>query len=158
MITWNQFVTDVSKDVPKAIAYIRGNEQNPMLSGVAAFYDAKQGGVVVSVEVTGLPDNASGFYGMHLHQYGNCEKPFDKTGNHYNPNQANHPEHAGDLPPLLGNAGYAWTMFYDGRLTIEEVMEKSIVIHSERDDFRSQPAGDSGNKIGCGVVVACEKN
>lgn len=158
MITWNQFATEVSKGVPKAIAYIRGNEQNPMLSGVAAFYDTRQGGVVISVEVSGLPENTSGFYGMHLHQYGNCQQPFDKTGNHYNPHQASHPEHAGDLPPLLGNAGYAWTMFYTGRISIEEVVGKSIVIHSMQDDFHSQPAGDSGSKIGCGGIVPCEKN
>ena len=58
----------------------------------------------------------------------------------------------GDLPPLLGNNGYAWTAFFDKRFTIDEIIGKSIIIHNMRDDFTSQPSGDSGTKIGCGVI------
>ena len=54
--------------------------------------------------------------------------------------------------PLLGNQGYAWTSFYDKRFAIDDIIGKSVVIHSRRDDFTTQPAGDSGEKIGCGVI------
>ena len=92
------------------------------------------------------------FYAMHIHQFGNCTLPFDKTGEHYNPDQLPHPEHAGDLLPLLGNHGYAWSAFYDGRLSIDEIIGKSLIIHRNPDDFRTQPSGNSGVKIGCGVI------
>ena len=89
---------------------------------------------------------------MHIHENGDCTSPFDKTGNHYNPENTSHPNHSGDLPPLLSNKGYAWIAFWDNRFTISEIKGKSIVIHSMSDDFRSQPSGDSGEKIGCGVI------
>ncbi len=102
-----------------------------------------------------VPDSqmyVSNFFGMHIHEVGDCTLPFDKTGGHYNPTNASHPEHAGDLPPLLSNNGYAWTAFYTGRLRMDEIIGKSIIIHGMRDDFTTQPAGDSGEKIGCGVI------
>jgi len=64
--------------------------------------------------------------------------------------------HAGDLVPLLNNNGYAYLTFYDNRFSINDINGKSIVIHSMRDDFTNQPAGDSGEKIGCGVILEVE--
>lgn len=63
-----------------------------------------------------------------------------------------HPDHAGDLLPLMGNQGYAWSAFYDKRFTLDEIIGRSVIIHSGRDDFSSQPSGDSGTKIGCGTI------
>lgn len=141
---------------PDAVAVIRGNADHPLLYGTAGFYSAPTGGLFLQVEVFHLPDQdlpgSSGFFGMHIHEYGDCTLPFDKTGNHYNPSNQEHPNHAGDLPPLLSSGGYAWMSFYDGRLTISDVVGKSLVIHGMRDDFTGQPSGDSGMKIGCGVI------
>lgn len=150
------FLPMVAKRYPTAIARIQGNEEHPGLSGTAEFYETPYGGVLVTVEVNGLPDGSegSGFHGMHIHEYGNCTLPFAETGSHYNPEGIAHPGHAGDMPPLLAGNGYAWMSFYDNRFTIEEIIGKSIVIHSMRDDFTTQPAGDSGEKIGCGVIEA----
>ena len=115
------------------------------------------GGVLIQVEVFYLPDqdlpNHSGFFGMHMHQNGECQIPFDQTGDHFNPQNLMHPEHAGDFPPLLSGHGYAWMAFYDTRLSIEDIMGRSIVIHGHKDDFSSQPSGMSGEKIGCGVII-----
>lgn len=58
----------------------------------------------------------------------------------------------GDLPPLLSNRGYAWTAFYDTRFGISDIVGRSLIIHENRDDFTTQPAGDSGKKIACGVI------
>lgn len=138
---------------PDAMAHILGNDDNPMLEGVVSFYRCSMGGVLIHAEVFHLPDNnPSGFFGFHIHQFGDCSKPFDKTGDHYNPVNLPHPEHAGDLPPLLSNNGYAWMAFYDNRFSLEEIIGKSVVIHDMRDDFTSQPSGDAGVKIGCGVI------
>lgn len=152
---FNIFTSILMRKKPSATAWINGNADYPSLSGRAGFYDTPLGGVIVNIEVYGLPDtvNTSDFFGMHIHEFGNCTPPFDKTGNHYNPTNAEHPNHAGDMPPLLSNNGYAWTAFYDKRFTISEIIGKSIVIHLMRDNFTSQPSGDSGMKIGCGVIM-----
>lgn len=136
---------------PDATALIHGNAANPELFGKASFHRIQNGGVLVIVEVYGLPkENA--FLGMHIHEFGDCSLPFDKTGSHYNPNHSKHPMHAGDLPSLLNNDGYAYMAFYTNRFQIEDILGKSLIIHSRRDDFTTQPAGDSGEKIACGVI------
>ena len=74
------------------------------------------------------------------------------TGSHYNPTNAVHPYHIGDLPPILNSNGYSYMAVYDSFLEIDEILGKSIILHSQRDDFTTQPAGDSGEKIACGVI------
>lgn len=161
------FFSLLSQNEPQAIATIKGNTGYPMLHGSARFFQTSYSGLLIEVEVSGLPDaeqnsasqqgspaslNSPHFYGMHIHEAGDCTLPFDKTGNHYNPDQFPHPQHAGDLPPLLSNNGYAFVIFYDGPLTIDDVANRSLIIHSHPDDFTTQPSGNSGNKIGCGVI------
>ena len=53
---------------------------------------------------------------------------------------------------MLSNHGYAWMAFWDARILLREIIGRSVVIHSQRDDFQTQPAGDAGEKIGCGVI------
>ena len=141
---------------PQAAAWIHGGSAYPRLSGLAKFYQTNYGGVLVEVEVFGLPNisegGSSNLYALHIHEFGDCSDDFSKTGSHYaHPGQL-HPDHAGDMPPLLGNQGYAWSAFYDKRFRIDDIIGKSVVIHLSRDDFTSQPAGDSGVKIGCGEI------
>lgn len=150
------FLQLLSHRRPEAAAWIVGNPQNPRLSGLVKFYRTEYGGILIEAEIFGLPniqaEGSSDFYAMHIHEFGDCSSNFEKTGGHYNPDNLPHPYHAGDLPPLLGCQGYAWLVFYDKRFTIEEIIGKSVVIHSGRDDFTTQPAGDSGIKIGCGEI------
>ncbi len=150
------FANIANEDNPKAIAQIRGNSDYPHLSGIVKFYETPYKGILISAEVFNLPGSSqdTNFYGMHIHEYGDCTPPFDKTGMHYNPFEQSHPQHAGDLPPLLNNQGYAYNLFFNAHLTIDECIEKSIVIHSKPDDFTSQPSGDSGDKIACGTIKA----
>ena len=147
---------------PFAMAKIYGNDANPYLTGTALFYYSCTGGILIQIEVFHLPDKnlpeRSGFFGLHMHEYGNCTPPFDQTGNHYNPSNRQHPFHAGDFPPLLSNQGYAWMSLYDARLSPCEVIGRSLVIHAMADDFTTQPSGHSGDKIGCGVIEAYECN
>ena len=158
-IFYNKSLFRVNYMNPFACAKITGNNTYPELSGIANFYEDAISGVWVEVELTGLPDMNSpinsNFYGMHIHTVGNCNIPFDQTGAHYNPNNLAHPNHAGDLPLLLGNNGYAYSLIYTNRFTPSEVLNKSIIIHSAPDDFHTQPSGNSGEKIGCGVIQKC---
>lgn len=142
---------------PNAFALINGNEDNKGLHGTAYFYETPIGGTLIEVEVDGLPiinpENNSSFFGMHIHENGDCSLPFDKTGNHYDIYSNPHPYHTGDLPPLLGNNGYAYSVFYTERFNVSDVKNRSIIIHDKADDFSTQPSGNSGVKIGCGVIT-----
>lgn len=139
--------------IPAAVAEINGMSE---INGLALFYPHPESGMFVQVEMNNLPDeiypNSSGFFGMHIHEFGNCTEPFNQTGNHHNPDKLTHPNHAGDFPPLLSYKGYAWMTFYNGRLTIDEILNRSLIIHESKDDFTTQPSGNSGQKIACGVI------
>ena len=141
---------------PDAAAWIQGNAQYPDLDGMVKFYRTSYGGVLVEAQLFGLPDAAvpgsSNFYAMHIHESGDCSDNFDNTGMHYNPTNAEHPNHAGDMPPLFGNQGYAFSVFYDKRFTIQEIIGRAVIIHEKADDFTTQPSGNAGAKIGCGEI------
>lgn len=144
------------RDRPDAAAQISGNAQNPGLSGMVKFYHTTYGGILVEAQIFGLSDGdlpgVSGFYAMHIHESGDCSDDFAHTGLHYNPKGTMHPDHAGDMLPLLGNQGYAFGVFYDKRFSIEEIIGKAVIIHEKPDDFTSQPSGNAGEKIGCGEI------
>ena len=125
----------------------------PNLYGEATFCQ-KPEGVLVQIRVSGLPaDSQTGFFALHIHEGRTCRgTEFADTGGHYNPTGAPHPRHAGDLPPLLSYDGKANMTVMTNRFTVREIIGKTVVIHSDADDFRSQPAGNAGVKIACGVI------
>ena len=138
---------------PSAIAYIQGGNMAPDLVGEVKFYQ-KRDFVLVEVRVSGLPvGGGSGFFGLHIHEGASCSgESFSKTGNHYNPTGAPHPRHAGDLPPLLLCNGGAHMAVKTDRFRVEEIIGRTVVIHSGADDIKSQPSGNAGEKIACGVI------
>ena len=152
----DEFLSLLSHATPHAQAWVRGSSTQSQLSGIVNFYQTSYGGTLVEAQVFGLPNirqqSSTDFYGFHIHENGDCSNDFQNTGAHYNPTDSAHPQHAGDFPPLLGNQGYAYSVFYDKRFTAEDIIGKSVIIHSRPDDFTTQPAGNSGNKIGCGVI------
>lgn len=139
--------------LPQAVAHITGGPAAPGLLGTVTFYQ-KPEGVLVTARISGLPqNNPSGFFAFHIHEGTSCSGDgFPDTGGHYNPGGSPHPIHAGDLPPLLSNGGTAYLSVLTNRFRVSEVLGRTVVIHSGPDDFRSQPAGNPGTKIGCGVI------
>lgn len=137
---------------PKAIARIRGGREYPQLSGMVRFFQ-RNDGVIMEVEVNGLPTTETGFFGFHIHEGDSCTgEDFSDTGGHFDPGRTMHPNHAGDLPPLLGNQGKAYMKVFTERFCVKEVTGKMIIIHSDPDDFHTQPSGNAGTKIACGVI------
>lgn len=139
---------------PFARAELIGGGCCKELRGRVSFYDGGDG-VLVSARVINLPAENS-FLGFHLHEGGECSgnsaDEFSAAGGHYNPNHLSHPSHSGDFPPLLNCSGYACLEFFTNRLLPSEIIGKTVIIHSGRDDFTTQPSGDSGRKIACAVV------
>ena len=133
-----------------AIARIRGGEGNELLRGTVKFYQ-QRGSVLIVAEITGLP--RSGFFAFHIHEGASCTGVgFADTRGHYNPTKVLHPMHAGDLPPLLSASGNAYMAVRTDRFAIRDVIGRTVVIHSDPDDFHTQPAGNAGQKIACGVI------
>ena len=141
------------KNKPDAVARIVGGEEAPRLSGCVRFYQ-ENGCVLIVADISGLPKTSeTGFFGFHIHQGRECSGAvFFETEGHYNPLGQGHPEHAGDLPPLLAYKGNAYLSVKTDRFSVSEIIGRTVVIHSDPDDFHSQPAGNAGKKIGCGVI------
>ncbi len=140
---------------PQAVARLVGAPAHPAITGTVYFFPVPEG-VLVVAEVRGLPASPDGFYGFHIHEGGSCtgdkSDPFANARTHYNPGDRPHPQHAGDLPPLLDAGGRAYLTALTDRFTIPEILGKTVIVHSQSDDFRTQPAGDAGSKIACGVI------
>ncbi len=140
-----------SKASPSAETYIVGGEGAPRIHGKADFY-ASPYGTIVSVHVTGLPKD--GFFAFHIHEGADCGgDAFADTGAHFDLTGSPHPDHSGDLPPLLSCGGCASMTVFTDRFTVDDAIGKTVVIHSEPDDFRTQPSGNAGTKIACGVIT-----
>lgn len=148
----------------QAIATVTGGPLAPEISGTVIF-TPYYNGTLVCVTVTGLPpyqpahngEDPIGPHGFHIHEFGVCEigdptNPFQAAGGHWNPYNQPHGNHAGDLPVLFSNNGMAWMYFYTDKFRPHEVLGKAVIIHQNPDDFRSQPAGDAGKRLACGVI------
>lgn len=136
------------------IAHISGGEKAPDLTGIVKFYLA-DGGVLVVAEIDRLPQTPTGIFAFHIHEGTACTgTDFADSKGHYNPDNRPHPMHAGDLPPLFSVGGRAFLAVLTGRFKLSEVVGRTVIIHDNPDDFTTQPSGNSGTKIGCGVIRA----
>lgn len=144
---------------PQAAAVLAGSEEYPGIHGIVRFYTVKNG-TIVYAEADGLPQGgercSQKIFGLHIHSgescTGNEQDPFADAGAHLNKDNCPHPFHTGDMPPLFGNDGKAVSVFLTNRFTVGEVIGKAIIIHGSPDDFTTQPGGNSGKKIACGII------
>ena len=138
---------------PDAVAYVRGGADAPNINGQVRFYQEPRS-VRVEADIAGLPkDSETGFFGFHIHEGNSCAGTgFPQTGNHYNPDATTHPRHAGDLPPLMMQQGRAQMTVRTDRFRVQDIIGRTVVIHSNPDDFTTQPTGNAGTKIACGVI------
>ena len=136
---------------PYARAVISGGNIFPQIDGIVEFYQLGTG-VIVVTEVENLPPTATNIFAYHIHSGNTCDNNFVNTGEHYNPLSESHPNHAGDMPPLFAFNGFSWSAFYTERFKINDIIGKTVIIHDRPDDFTTQPSGNSGEKIACGVI------
>jgi superoxide dismutase, Cu-Zn family len=146
-----------------------------MAKAHADLVGAPGSGVSGSIEVTDQLDGASvvvhvmgvkppGQHGIHLHETGTCAPPaFESAGAHFNPGGAPHacdpttPRHPGDLGNIeVDDSGAGHLELRTGLLTAADglmsVLGKAIVLHAGPDDCTTQPSGDSGDRLACGVI------
>jgi len=120
-------------------------------------------GVMLRLSLKGLPGGERAF---HIHAAGRCEPPFTTAGGHFNPGGQKHgllvgPGHAGDMPNLhVPDNGVFVIEILNAAVTLEKGKPNSlfqsggtsIVIHAGKDDYKSDPAGNAGDRIACGVI------
>ena len=121
-------------------------------------------GVLVRLTLKGVP---AGEHAFHIHQTGKCEPPFTTAGGHFNPGSKKHGvmaadgPHAGDMPnlhvPADGNLAVevvnaAVTLDKDKPNSLYKPEGTALIIHAGKDDYKTDPTGDAGGRIACGVV------
>ena len=144
--------------MPSASASLEPTKGNPTAGTVT--FEQRGGRLVVAARVTGL---APGAHGFHIHEKGDCSSGDGMSaGGHWNPsgkphgNPAASDHHAGDMPMLVADGGG------EARLTFEiegtlgagagDVVGKAVIVHKDPDDFTTQPTGNSGARVACGVI------
>ena len=151
-------------NITTVYANVTGSSYAPDLHGTVCFYSVA-GGTEVSAEFWGLPlyepatedSQPIGPFGFHIHEYGVCEinnpdSPFESAGGHYNPYNEPHGNHAGDFPVVFSNNGYARMSFFTDKFKPEDIIGRSVLLHENPDDFKSQPSGNAGKRMACGVI------
>lgn len=141
-----------------AVAVISGNTPDG-ITGVVRFVRLKKG-VRVTGEIYGL---TPGKHGFHIHEKGLCDRPdFKSAGPHFNPSSDKHgsmhseQRHAGDFGNIIADDyGVAKFSFIDYSISLKgknSIVDRSVMIHEKEDDLKTDPSGNSGNRIGCGII------
>ena len=155
-----QAQTEEKSSAPlKAIAVLHPTAGNK-LSGTVTFTEVADG-VQVQAEITGL---TPGNHGFHVHEFGDCSAAdASSAGAHFNPTNKPHAgpdaveRHVGDMGNVEADAsGKAKLEYLDHQISLtndqQSVIGRSVVIHAKADDLKSQPSGDSGARVACGVI------
>ena len=157
--------SDPAKEAPlKALAVVQGTEGD-QVQGIVTFSEVADG-VRVDANITGLKP---GKHGFHVHQYGDCSSadgsaaPAGAAGDHFNP--GNHPHgapdakerHEGDMGNIEADAsGVARLNYVDRSLSLADgaksIIGRAVIVHEKADDLKSQPSGEAGARIACGVI------
>ena len=145
-------------DVTKAVAVLHPTAGNNV-SGMVTF--TKSGDEVkVVADITGLKP---GKHGFHIHEFGDCSSPDGKSaGGHFNPTNHQHgapdatDRHAGDLGNIEADAsGKAHLEWSDKMMKLEgsdSIVGHAVIVHEKADDLKTQPTGDAGGRVACGVI------
>jgi Cu-Zn family superoxide dismutase len=150
-----------AQDKQTAVANFIGKDGKE--TGRASITAAASGGVMIELEVSGLPANK--WVAFHVHEIGKCDAAthHESAGKHFNPTNAEHGflavkgPHAGDMPnQYVGQDGVLRAQVFDGMVSLDGkedgIRGRALMIHANSDDYRSQPAGDAGERLACGVI------
>jgi len=150
------------KSILKARSVLGAKSDSAVVGAVT--FSQTDNGVRIIADVGGLKP---GKHGFHIHEHGNCSSSdASSAGGHYNPTNKKHggpdseERHLGDLGNLDANgSGFAHYDRIDSNLSLNgdmSIIGKSIVIHADEDDLKTDPAGNSGKRIACGVIIAAD--
>lgn len=125
--------------------------------GSATLADTPKG-VLINLDLKGAPE---GVHAFHVHEVGKCEPPFKSAGAHFNPDHKKHGfvaegPHAGDMPNLhIPASGDLEQEVLNPNLSLAGMLDAdgaAVILHAKADDYKSDPAGNAGDRVACGVV------
>ena len=132
-------------------------------NGSAELWSAPTGGVLIKVEVSGLPEDS--WVAFHVHETGSCDHTtgHESAGGHFNPGSKEHGykaangPHAGDMPNQYVPAdGVLRAEVFNPAVTLAEgdtgIRGRALMVHAAADDYESQPSGDAGDRLACAVI------
>ena len=131
------------------------------VQGWVQFQKTQKKKVLVKAEITGLAPNKE--YGFHIHQYGDCRENAKNAGSHWNPKGKRHgapdskDRHYGDLGNLKSDAKGKAVYEKEVKMCIYKAGGRSVILHADKDDLKSQPSGKAGPYIACGVIGYVQK-
>lgn len=142
----------------KAQAVLKPTQGNKV-TGKVNFIELHKG-IRVMAEIEGLPE---GEHGFHIHEFGDCSaKDASSAGGHFNPTHSihagpdDHPREVGDLGNIVvdkkGKGIYDHVDFTISFDAPNSILGKSVIVHKNRDDFVTQPTGNAGARLACGVI------
>lgn len=145
---------------PTAVATLSGISGSAA-SGTVQLTQLADGSVAVKVDLARVP---AGVHGFHIHDKGDCGDNGNAAGGHFNPDATAHgaptatPHHAGDFGNVTANAaGEVHTTFTTRSVTVEpgpnSAVGHAVILHANPDDLATQPTGNAGGRIACGVVT-----
>ena len=150
--------SDNAKPATRAIAILNATAGN-QVSGVVYFTQTRSG-VLVEGELQGL---TPGKHGFHIHEKGDCSaSDGSSAGGHFNPTNTLHgaPDgevcHAGDMGNIMADGnGRAVISYTDMHMDLNgehSILGKGVIVHAQEDDLKTQPTGNAGGRVACGVI------
>lgn len=146
-----------------AEAVLSGTQQDTTVTGTVRFTE-DDGKIKMTLDIT-IPKKANSSVAVHIHEHGNCGDMGKEAHGHWNPTKENHgkwgsaPFHRGDIGNVDLNAEGKGSMELEtdlwsisGSDTTKNILNKAIIVHGGKDDFTTQPTGNAGSRIGCGVI------
>lgn len=146
-------------DSPVYASFVDGEGQP---NGSASLIQTKAG-VLIEIEVQGLP--AESWVAFHIHEGGTCDHAdgHEAAGGHFAPEGSEHGflheggPHAGDMPNLyVPESGVVRAQVMNSSVSLDDgesnIRRRTLMIHADADDYRTQPAGDAGDRVACAVI------
>lgn len=148
--------------VTRAVAVLHPTQGSEARGNVT--FERANTGVAISADLEGL---TPGEHGFHIHELGDCSAPDGTSaGGHFNPEGASHgaptdeDRHVGDLGNVTAHeSGAAQYQRTDDRIAFDgahSIIGRAVIVHAGRDDLTSQPSGDAGARVACGVIGIAE--
>ncbi|MBO9594272.1 MAG: superoxide dismutase family protein [Niabella sp.] len=155
--------TTAPEGTPVAVANLQLTSDSTRNIGSAKFYKLADGKIRLDLEIN-MKERADSNVAVHFHEHGDCGMKGENSHGHWNPTKSNHGEwgsaafHSGDIGNIkLDATGHATKSVTTDLWSIEpgdkEIIGRAIIVHGGTDDYKTQPTGNSGPRVGCGVIT-----
>ncbi|WP_300603535.1 superoxide dismutase family protein [Niabella sp.] len=146
-----------------AVANLQLTSDSTRNIGTAKFYKLGDGKIRLDLEIN-MKERADSNVAVHFHEHGDCGMKGENSHGHWNPTKSNHGQwgsasfHSGDIGNIqLDASGHATKSVTTDLWSVEpgekEIIGRAIIVHGGTDDYKTQPTGNSGPRVGCGVIT-----